>query len=65
MSEVINRYTVQIHVHYDRESKRYGCTVRNLASCFALKRKPTIPPKRMPFIKPCIIWHWKTIFQAA
>lgn len=31
MSEVINRYTVQIHVHYDRESKRYGCTVRNLA----------------------------------
>lgn len=31
MSEVINRYTVQIHVHYDRQSKRYGCTVCNQA----------------------------------
>jgi len=31
MSEVINRYTVQIHVHYDRQSKRYGCAVSNQA----------------------------------
>ena len=31
MSEVISRYTVQIHVHYDRQSKRYGCAVSNQA----------------------------------
>ena len=31
MSEVINRYTVQIHVHYDRQSKRDGCAVSNQA----------------------------------
>ena len=31
MSEVINRYTGQIHVHYDRQSKRYGCAVSNQA----------------------------------
>ena len=28
---MINRSTVQIHVHYDRQSKRYGCAVSNQA----------------------------------
>ncbi len=31
MSGIIERYTVQIAVCYDRAGKKYGCTIRNLA----------------------------------